>query len=651
MNIPKYEGKPLSALAPLPMIPGFPQLWIYASLWEPLNLIESLEAINDLVEDGWIQGKHGSAATETQLYQTARLLKADETMDTWYKPDIDGREPMPVVLAFTISNSPKEPHYIPILNPLPLPQMGEFALVVLDKEQEARPYHILSLPLEARQRWVALGEKLKELSSPAGWPGFTEWHKVASNNVECQHVTDTLSLRSHLTTGKAQADLFMQEAMVRGSRMSLQRMLEMLKKPNWLEQWQEIQRMAHQLALDYLEYHLQQIQIVGSDLTTSEITEFQNISSSLAPPDTTEKTPKKRRGKRPKTIVPLVAKGKETVTVKSDIINREIMNALRDKDGYVMYESQMVAEHTHKFYQKDRGQITITIKPQEGESFDTILHAVNTLGDGCVDTFIALQAIAIDKNGVEHIRTPFKISPDDILEVCGKQKSHGSYTPFQRAEVVKHLKTLSQAHIIATMPGKPKRGKQEATVFKAEGALIDLLSWKIGEYKLITGEEVWEQRSVSIGEWIAMIPELSEQTAIMLRKLLAYSAKNQRYQKRLGLYISFMFRINAHKGTSFEISTEKLLEGSGIVPDRKHPGHFRQQIEDAIRQLQKDSVIGSYERIIDTSPEGQEHELAIHQMGRGWWNYYNRQHWKFRAPERTIQQYKLLKRQEETVGE
>ncbi len=347
--------------------------------------------------------------------------------------------------------------------------------------------------------------------------------------------------------------------------------------------------------------------------------------------------PKRARGPR-HPATPIVARGQETIGIRSDIVNQSLITALRRGDMYKQYPDQSVAEYSHSMGRRQDGRLIITIRPLENEGLDTVLAALNTLGDGCVDTYLALMAIALDRNGTQNLRQSFFISPDDILSVCGKKKTNGSYTPHQRADVTAHLKTLSQSHIIATMP--VKRGKS-TTMLKAEGAIIDLLSGKIGEYSTITGEALWEKRSVALGEWITMVPELNQTTATMLRQVLAYSAKNERYQKRIGLYLTLMFRVNARNGCSFTCSMDALLKGAGITPPRE-VGKFRDSLERAIADLQRENVIGSYERIVDTSPNGQGKEAEVREHAHGWWDTYAQMQWHFAAPDYLKAQYQGL---------
>jgi hypothetical protein len=359
-------------------------------------------------------------------------------------------------------------------------------------------------------------------------------------------------------------------------------------------------------------------------------------------------TDNKRAKRASITPIPLVARRSEQITIRSDALNHAIVDSLRSKEDYVMYEDIQIAERQVSLL-KGEGSLTISIRPEEGEGWETVLEALNTLGDGCVDTYLAVMAIAIDLFGVDHLRTSIQISPDDILEVCGKKKSNGSYTPFQRAEVIKHLKTLSQTHVIATIPGQQvkRRGKkQQETVIRAEGPVIELLRFKIGEYHLITGEEIWEKRSIILGPWVTMVPGLSKNTATMLRRVLAYSGKNERYQKRLGTYLTFMFRINAKHGCKFpnDITMEALLKGAGIGTSSPHKGDLMEAIEHALDCLKRDKVIGDYWRVVDATPTGMAIKKDIQERGRGYFDAYLQQKWNFSPPPAIVAQYRALLR-------
>lgn len=355
---------------------------------------------------------------------------------------------------------------------------------------------------------------------------------------------------------------------------------------------------------------------------------------------------KKRRSLQPLSIV---ARGKETITLFSHQFSRELINAMMDNDKYFKGKKEdgsydlTTALHKHDF--GDNGQIIVQIKLSEGEGYENLTEAIMGLGDGIVDTWLALLAIGIETNGYDptRIRVPFLINPDDILALQCKQKTNGSYTPFQRAEIIRNLKLLSQITVVATMEveggkvqGKSK--KKDPIVLKAQGPIFDLLKLKIGASKLITGEEMWERREVCLGAFVSDLAEISRETAIMFRKVLAYSQKNESYQKKLGRYLSMMFRINAkNKGMwPNDISMQALLEGARIVPDRRR-GEFKDALEKALQQLKADEVIGDYWQIVESvSPENAE---KIEQHARGWFDLWLQSKWNFSSPPVIQDQY------------
>ncbi len=465
----------------------------------------------------------------------------------------------------------------------------------LDKKRWCA-YHILQLPLEAQKRHIRIVNELRLLEA----------------NGEITYSQDSFTINS-----------------------------------------KEINTMIQQLREDYYQFHELQMQLPED---THQFHELQIIfPEDLHQPQQSQAQDKKKRVRRVPTAIE--AKGSDCINFRSDVLGYRILYALKSKDDYAKVKGHDIALYRQEFdvtlrergySKKEQAQLMITIEPQKDEGWETILTALNTLGDGCMDTFTALMAIAIERNGIDKMRMPFEISPDDILAVCKKEKSKGSYKISQKAEIVAHLKTLSQAHVIATIPTvitRKRKGKDvtEKTVIKAEGAILDLLSFKIGEYSTITGEEIWEKREVSIGAWAEMMPGINASTATMLRQVLAYKAKNQRYQKRIGRYLTLMFRFNARRGGSFPhgISMGALLTSAGIEPPRQQ-GEFKEAIEHALEDLKRDNVIGDYWRIIEETPEAIEIDKKVEERARGWFDYYLKQIWNFKPPVILQEQYKKL---------
>lgn len=624
-ELPTYEGEPLSLLIPLNKWEGStqPQLWV----WEPLYL-------------------SGSSS------------------QAWYRASSNTGERIPALLAFTIESLP-EPQTIPMLNPFPVPQVGEYGIVVETEtlEKELFLYNIQALPLESRQRWVALGDALRKLSEPLLWPPFSERIKLASDDTAYQNALHSFSVQRQLTKGikDATTDLLVREAMLEASRKHIENLHAMLQKDN-LAQWEEVQRMANNLAHDYYQHHL----ALTCTLETPEPSEPEQevVQPYLLTDETVQlaqevKTKVKRtsKGSRPmQTPTPIVARKQEAIPTLSDTLSRNLLPMLLEKDRYTLYENERTARYKQNLG-KDRGNIIVDINPSNGEGWDNVQSALNMLGDEVVDAYCAVLAIGLEKNGVEHIREPFLLSPDDILEICGKVKSNRAYKPTQRAVTIGHIKTLSMITVKATLPlagnehlvrakrGRPSKGetpKKEGTFIQIKGALIDLLSFKIGEYSTITGDALWERQSVSIGEWVTMIPDLNKRTAIMLRQVLKYSAKNEVYQKRIGRYLTLMFRTNASHGGTFPqgIRMGTLLEQSNITPDYHRPQEFRNAVIRALNRLKQDSVIGNYCQFVDSTQGGQEVNTEVQEQAHGWLDLWLQQKYHFSPPEMLIEQYK-----------
>ncbi len=235
--------------------------------------------------------------------------------------------------------------------------------------------------------------------------------------------------------------------------------------------------------------------------------------------------------------------------------------------------------------------------------------SLDLLGDELVDTFLALLAVALDTNGTERITTPFTITADDILAICQKKKSKGSYTGRQRLNVIEQVRTLSQVSVHATLvlrDGKP---------WHVESPLLEILMNEQTEWdETCPGYEHWHPWCLKIGDWAAMVPQLRYQTAVMARQVLQYHAKEQKYEKRLGRYLTVLYRINAHRHEGrVKVSMGVLLEQAGIALDRDNPAQER-----------------------------------IEQHAYHWWDDYQRQLWLFDPPKQLKVLYQSIP--EETGG-
>ena len=296
---------------------------------------------------------------------------------------------------------------------------------------------------------------------------------------------------------------------------------------------------------------------------------------------------------------------------------------------------------TRQTLPKGRGYVSITLAPRGQESWDQVLASLDLLGDELVDTFLVLLAVALDSHGTERISTPFAITPDDILTICQKKKSKGGYLARQRQSVIAQMHTLARASVRATLvlrDGKP---------WQAESPLLEiLLNEQPEEDETDPGQEGWHPWQLKIGDWASMVPPLQYQTAVMARQVLHYHAKEQKHEKRLGRYLTVLYRINAYKNEGHvKVSIGVLVEQAGIALDRDNPGRSRDAIESALNQLHTDGVIGPFAPLVERSSRGRDAQERIEQHAYHWWDDYRRQLWLFDPPEHLRVLYQSIYRE------
>src|SRR5450755_118545 len=216
MDLPTYTGEALSAMVSLAPIESV-DLWGWVPMW------------------GEQESTH-------------------KAID-WYHVDAA----TPILLAFSIESQIQE-QVVPLLNPFPLPHIGEYAILDKGDGENVVCYHILDLPPEARQRWRALGEAIHKLSAPLLWPAFTEQHTIASDGNEYQRTINDLETRRMLLPyGDRRFHTLAKIASHESAQLQLWQLREMLKRETCKAQWEEVQRLAYSVTGAYREWHSNQI--------------------------------------------------------------------------------------------------------------------------------------------------------------------------------------------------------------------------------------------------------------------------------------------------------------------------------------------------------------------------------------------------------
>lgn len=336
-------------------------------------------------------------------------------------------------------------------------------------------------------------------------------------------------------------------------------------------------------------------------------------------------------GGRHRHVLPiaLVTRNPSQIKIRSDQLTYRILLGLLDGKRYTRQSARGLAEY-RQMLPKGRGYVSLALSPRSEESWEQVLVSLDLLGDELVDTFLVLLAVALDTHGPKHITAPFAITADDILTICQKKKSKGSYPARQRLHVIEQVRTLLRisVHVILAL----EDGKQ----WQVENPLLEMLTNQQSEENITClGHTHWH---LKIGNWANMIPEQQSQITLMTRQLLHYHSRQQKYEKRLGRYLTMLYRINAHRYEGHvKVSMGVLLEHAGISLDRDNPGRTREAIESAFNQLYNDGVIGPFAPLVEHSAQGREIQERIEQHAYHWWDDYRQQLWLFDPPKPSVE--------------
>lgn len=395
-------------------------------------------------------------------------------------------------------------------------------------------------------------------------------------------------------------------------------------------------------------YHAAQLEIASlfpiHNVLSPDVTTTTSVESPLEQPSHS------KQERRPLQRSTLQISQINVLNHKNDHVTHHIERSLLKVKEYKVNEQKTKLMHQH-FIETARGQgkMELIIERLAEQAHEEIKFTLDSLGDACRDTFAALTGLYIEKNGTSDMRKTFKITIDEVLDACGKQRSNGSFKPEQRAEVIKHIKTLSQSRINFSMPTTRmvKKGRtwiEEDTEIKVEGYLL-VYGGKIGEYSRITGKEYWEFHDVTFGPWADFI-DGKVRTKLLPQQVLAYSPNNEPYHKKLGHYLHELFRTNANRSKCVMphgITMRALFEGACIEPHRDR-GRFKDDIDKALEHLKQDEVIGNYWYMLEKT-EPQIREKITARQGR-WFDDYLGLFINFSPPEATLNHYKNIAKKE-----
>lgn len=180
-------------------------------------------------------------------------------------------------------------------------------------------------------------------------------------------------------------------------------------------------------------------------------------------------------------------------------------------------------------------------------------------------------------------------------ERAGPARYRAGHRREDRARVAACMERLGRLWVdlsaIAVM--EPRGGRPRRDRCDDGGALLIIAD------RLVQGEEE-EERPVAWryrpGPWLApFLARPNRQTALLARPVLRYDPYHERWEKRLGRYLTFHLRMDAKRAAPLIRRIGLLLDELRLPVDRRHPERTRARLEAALNRLVRDGVIGGWD--------------------------------------------------------
>lgn len=588
---PEFTGGPLAYMIPVPkskeFLPEGPQLWMWSSFWYQRQKDTISE--EQLTANGYERTDFGGAV-ETQLYETVRR----ETGEYWYKPE--GKPAQPVVLCFaTYADITPLPPFIPMLTPVPLPGLGEYALIPHNEKEELVLLKLKKLPPEAQKRWKSLAEAIIALTAPAQWELFIEAHRRV---LHYEQELQLLEEQARIAPNKTKQEHLQKIALFIAARTQMEEVRASLNKPDWEQRWREIQIMTQDLAGDYMDYFQQQ------------------SLAAIFPPPTTRAKPK-----RPSAPLNFNEQGYAAIVAASPFqalvnsVNNAISGATKwNFDGntppsftyakpggttIVSYQGPEQIQPDNKTTQRLWNELKTFDEQATDVILDLFSHLSRNLDDGAAWFFASAH--------LDHR----SIVPMMKTDTASGRKRRAGYRREDVAPIGATLSRLENIWLIISQQiedpsepqdGKPKRKRRGKKLYTHTGRLLMVdQRWYQNE---LSGEEGpgagqygyaigWHIRP---GDWLKTFLEAPNlQVSRLCKTLLEYDPVRRRWEKRIGQYVMFHGHMQTRgKAGVLTRRIRDLLEETSIAVDERNPQRSKDRFEQAMTKLAEDHVIDGW---------------------------------------------------------
>lgn len=265
MQIPTFYGEPLAVYSRM-TLPDSP-IHLYHYTYKQIPLKGDLNTIDRLTAQGYervigkdnVEGGLYTASLFSQLFDVVYVQDGNHFMPWAHSTSIAHVKKYPVCLAFQTDEATTQnedllaPGHIQMLQFLPLPRHGEYAMIGLGPD--VKLYAHPDLGEKGTALKVNLGKTIIELSGGTPWGTFSDVHALCVSELKYTAIKRNLHVDILNSRGKVRKEA--QENLIKLEQFHKQvvDLRQSWLRPDWLEKWAEVRSMAQELAANYYQHH------------------------------------------------------------------------------------------------------------------------------------------------------------------------------------------------------------------------------------------------------------------------------------------------------------------------------------------------------------------------------------------------------------
>jgi hypothetical protein len=596
MQLPQFNGDPLSVYNRLTQTDPPTHLGHYNYRQVPLR--GDPETIKTLTAEGFkqITGKDNRARGLTLAYLFAHLydvvfVQDGEKLTYWtHRESLSHVTKYPVLLCFTLDELSPDKEHIQMLQLLPHPRHGEFAVI---ESHGSALYSIRDLGEKGEVLRAKLENTVRDLAGNSTWQVYRPEHTSCATELSYTALSTQLLSEIVATHDAARTERKERFRKLEEAHNHVVALRQSWLRPDWLAKWIEIRRMAVELAAAYYTHHLARLQqnITKRDLPTISDAFIDNRASIW-------------------TALPFQA------------FPEAMSNAA---SGALRWKGEQTGENSYRVTYRKETKLGITSihldatkEKNAAIAQERVWQMVKEMSDLDGDVYIAFIAQLVNsrhtrnKDGytwitATNILNYRGIKPKTERTVSGKVYSAGHrYEDLEKiADAVWRMKnirvTVDQTIYEEPSPSSKRgKGKPKTYRYKRESPLLVFIDsitrqelWTYADGGHPTMEIAWQ---IKESPWMELfIAGTNRMEGTILQMCLEYDPHNEKWEKRISKYLMVHLLMNKHS-SSITRNIGAILEELSLSEEinTRDPMRTKDRFEKALNRLKADGHISGW---------------------------------------------------------